>query len=60
MRILAILSSAQPVVYKVHDSKLDEEKNHFFIIKLNIFVNRIRKIVNFDLGEEIERYLSSC
>ena len=34
--------------------------NHFFIIKLNIFVNRKRKMVNFDLGEEIERYFSSC
>ena len=60
MRVLAILSSAQSVVYKVHDSKWDEETNHFFIIKLNIFVNRKRKMVNFDLGEEIERYFSSC
>ena len=60
MRVLAILSSAQSVVYKVHDSKWDEETNHFLIIKLNIFVNRIRKMENFDLGEEIERYFSSC
>ena len=60
MRVLAILSSAQSVVYKVHDSKWDEETNHFFINKLNIFVNRKRKMVNFDLGEEIERYFSSC
>ena len=60
MRVLAILSSAQSVFYKVHDSKWDEETNHFFIIKLNVFVNRIRKMVNFDLGEEIERYFSSC
>ena len=60
MRVLAILSSAQSIVYKVHDFKWDEETNHFFIIKLNIFVNRKRKMVNFDLGEEIERYFSSC
>ena len=60
MRVLAILSLAQSVVYKVHDSKWDEETNHFFINKLNIFVNRKRKMGNFDLGEEIERYFSSC
>ena len=34
--------------------------HHFSILKLNLFVNRIREIVNFELGEEIEICFSSC